>query len=366
MGACGPALVGTMDVVAPLGGFGFAVWHNGYTRQPGKITSLDVSPDNSVLAVAGSRFVELYDTRAGHVHDWVANMPGAMTDVACLPDGTGFLATCEGLGVVRYDFTASDAKLETLELTRNPVSVAASPSGSMFAVGTATEGGLFAAKTTTLRATSQFAEGQCAWSPDGRWVVFAGEKHGVVRMAAADFGKAVQTHDLRQVTDVAFSPDSQRYAAITGSGSVSVFAIGSEQPVVSVSGEGKNGRSRIVWGPDGRYLVCSRGKAVVILDAATLEQYTTLPVAPSRNELRVSVAFRPDGGELAVADSSRKITTWDLSSFPAAATRDPIQVGPYVNSLCYTPDGRHLLTANSDGTVYLLRLQERDESESKD
>lgn len=360
LAAYGPTTVDTMDVIAPLRGFGFAVWQNRYSRQPAEVTSIDVSPDNSILALAGSRFVELYDTKSGRIHDWSANMPGAMTDVACLPDGTGFAATCDSLGVLRHSLADRSQSSETLELSRKPVSIAANPIGPMFAVGTTSEGGLIAAnETTSLRATTPFGQGQSAWSPDGRWVVFAGEKYGVTRMRASDFSKAVQLHPLKDVVDVVFSPDSREYAAITQTGEIQVFGIDQKQPLRSLPGVGVRSFSRLAWSPNGKHLVCCRGENVVILAAGSLQQLATLPTAAATGDRRYSVAFRPDGDEVAVADPTRKITTWDLSSFPATATRDPIQVAPYVNSLCYTPEGRHLLTANSDGTVYVLRLRER-------
>ena len=52
------------------------------------------------------------------------------------------------------------------------------------------------------------------------------------------------------------------------------------------------------------------------------------------------------------------VRRWDAES---GALIETIKCGPPqgdIGQVAFTPDGRHLLTANGNGTVYVLRLKE--------
>lgn len=71
------------------------------------------------------------------------------------------------------------------------------------------------------------------------------------------------------------------------------------------------------------------------------------------------VAFRSDGNELASSSMDGSVRIWDMKSGKAVRT---IQLGMDRFRVCgitYAPDGRHLVTANSNGTLYVLRLADK-------
>ncbi len=65
-------------------------------------------------------------------------------------------------------------------------------------------------------------------------------------------------------------------------------------------------------------------------------------------------AFSPDGKTLATEPRAGVVEFWDVASGNSTGT---IEVGPgRFEQLVYAPDGRHLITVNANGTVYVLRL----------
>ena len=70
-----------------------------------------------------------------------------------------------------------------------------------------------------------------------------------------------------------------------------------------------------------------------------------------------SVAFSPDGRQLAA--SGRFSDRHQVALFNNAGERQTGWEFPMMPAdLAFAPDGRHLLTANSNGTVYILRLKD--------
>jgi WD40 repeat protein len=71
------------------------------------------------------------------------------------------------------------------------------------------------------------------------------------------------------------------------------------------------------------------------------------------------VAYSPDGDTLAVAHHGGKVILYDTRRRAAGAT---LAVGPpfgIISQVVFSPEGRHIATANGNGTVYLLRLPEK-------
>jgi WD40 repeat protein len=65
-----------------------------------------------------------------------------------------------------------------------------------------------------------------------------------------------------------------------------------------------------------------------------------------------ALTFAPAGDVMAASYSDR-LVVWDLTTL--RVVRDWEMPGA-VADLCFGPDGRHLITANGNGTIYVLRL----------
>jgi WD40 repeat protein len=79
------------------------------------------------------------------------------------------------------------------------------------------------------------------------------------------------------------------------------------------------------------------------------------PQTPYRYNTRQidCLALSPDGKRLVSGDSEQRIVLWDAEK--SEKIREWKQPSPF-NQLLFAPDSRHLAIANTNGTIYILRL----------
>jgi WD40 repeat protein len=118
--------------------------------------------------------------------------------------------------------------------------------------------------------------------------------------------------------------------------------------------------SSLAFSPDGTQLAGTfvSTNIVRVWSAATGQQLRLLECTPRlhNGRSRQQVAIGPDNRTLAAVTSAGVIRLWDLSTDKPAKV---IRVSPavsQVDQIAFSPDGRHLATANNNGTVYILRL----------
>jgi WD40 repeat protein len=108
--------------------------------------------------------------------------------------------------------------------------------------------------------------------------------------------------------------------------------------------------------PDKKYLVAADDRGIVKV-ADISKRAVIASITPHKAKVW-SVVVSPTGTSFATVSEDREIKTWSLdpgSLKEPKATRTwnlPVRN----NSATYTPDGKRLVTANADGTAYLLEL----------
>jgi WD40 repeat protein len=182
-----------------------------------------------------------------------------------------------------------------------------------------------------------------------------------------DVASGKQLHCLKghtaNVNSVAFSRDGRR--AQSGSGETSSGGPadntvrlwdldagrelrcfkGHTMPVYSVA-FARDGRRALSGGQDGSV------RQWDLEGDSSREAHLLLPLAPDTTHAIRAVASAPDGEALVAAGADGRIVHWNAEGEKVGECRLP---GP-VYGLAFAGDSRHLATANSNGTVYILRL----------
>ena len=111
--------------------------------------------------------------------------------------------------------------------------------------------------------------------------------------------------------------------------------------------------------PDKRILVAADAKGLVkIANIADHKQREVVGSVVAHPGGIRSVLVSPTGSSFLTVGTDNEIKVWSLAP---AASKDPkatrswkLPVG--VNGVAYMPDGTHAVTANADGTAYVLEL----------
>jgi WD40 repeat protein/serine/threonine protein kinase len=285
----------------------------------GRVCSVDVSPDGAWIASAGSDgTVRLWDVRTRRLLHTIARPGNTAVQAAFSPDGKTLYAAWSEDGVI---------------LAIDP------------ATGQRREIGVYGPQIQHL-----------AVAPDAELLAAAG-KSGVQLWRLPD-GKlrGVMAGVSLSCGAIAFSPDA-RTLAVGGPESLGLFDVATGRSVRTLEFAGAV--RWLAFRPDGRSLAVaggSPGNAVLVFDIASGAR--TLRLEGGESPQR-SGAWRADGGLLATsgtADST--IRLWDLGHARPVQQLIPLfeRKGHRIDALALSPEGRHVVTGNSDGTIAILRL----------
>jgi WD40 repeat protein/serine/threonine protein kinase len=196
-----------------------------------------------------------------------------------------------------------------------------------------------------------------AVSPDGRRAVTAGWFNGDETVRHWDLenrrelGRFVG-HARGGVDCVAYAPDGGRVATAGGDHSVRVWDANSREQLYSCTGH--TGQVLCVAiSPDGSQLASSDVDGTVWTWRPE-QGLVTGRQFPRRHQTHVRwVAWAPSGNALATCDLNGLVVIWDAAT---GKRLSEWKFPGWVNMVAFAADGRHLLTANSNGTIYILRL----------
>jgi WD40 repeat protein/class 3 adenylate cyclase len=230
-----------------------------------------------------------------------------------------------------------------------------------------------------------------AWSPDGEYIVTGGSDN-LARLWDVQTGVQLRTFDngagdspTHGVLAIAYSPDGQTFATSAGDGNVEVWIWDAATGALLHKLVGHTGlATRVAYSPDGKALLTSGGGGIWLWDVATGERLAVfhgplpgaasvglspdgrhaaasyeggtllwditrrpdLPIFTGHTALLWSVAFSADDRTVLTGSNDRTARLWDAAT---GRQLQPVFRGPKgssVNSAAFSPDGKHVLTAN--------------------
>lgn len=265
--------------------------------------------------------------------NWRHSFPahtGAVRQIASSPDGTVLATVGATDGKIYLWDVLTRKKLRVFQTNRGDARrMAFTPDGKALVTGTSGASGgklelrgiRLGDKLPELKA-SQFKVSALAISSDGKWLAVgaADADKSFVKLWDLKTGEVVRTMAPfgRSVTSLAFSPDGARLA-------------------------GTFGYHNLVreWNP-------STGTLIHDLERSTKGHSHRVPQR---------VVFNSDNKTLAAVTDEGVITLWEGNK---KTVRRMLQLDPpvrVIHDIAFSPEGRHLVSANSDGTLYILRLK---------
>jgi WD40 repeat protein len=167
--------------------------------------------------------------------------------------------------------------------------------------------------------------------------------------------------DRETLWSVDLSPDGRTLATAGSEKMVRLWDLATGWRVGGPAGHAQEVRW-VGFGPDGRTLASAGTDNLVrVWDLAAGQEKRRL--AGHENWV-VSGAWRADGRLLVTAGVyDGTVRLWDLSGTGPRSRALPVVPpdGGWLHALALTPEGRHVVTANPNGTLYVLRLAKRGE-----
>jgi WD40 repeat protein len=274
---------------------------------------------------------------------------GTIGSIALSPDGT-MLSVAGGIGIYLYEYESMELLLY-MNTEYSVKSITFSPNGDVLASGN--DQGVIALWDVETGRLLRTLEGKADWdnqvvySPDGRLLAAKGEDRTVILWDAISGNVLhVLEEHFYTVQSISFTPDGLFLAA--GDDDSNIFIWNTQTGKLVDRIEAQCGPiESLVYFQDGRLLAtgCSIGY-IILWDVSSRNQ--TQKFVGGTSSI-VNLALSPDGSLLAAGSSDGNIILWDVDS--GLEQLSLLGHTNSLNGLFFSSDGESIVSASTDGTA---------------
>jgi WD40 repeat protein len=184
------------------------------------------------------------------------------------------------------------------------------------------------------------------FAPDGRFLAWGNGFDVVLFDATTRNSRVLKGAISTSVSSVAFSPDGKTLVAVSNTIKFWDRATGQEKPWVA-----EPANWFVAFSPDNRMVVYHDKSALHLIDLTSADK------RPMEAGSGFTATFSPDGAHM-VAARNPAANKGELTLLDPV-TRKPIWQKSWdqvIRGVAFAPDGRHIVIANEDWTVSIVRL----------
>ena len=334
----------------------------------GRINDMEYSPDGTILAIATTIGIWIYDTETYQERKLFTRSHHEMEKVNFNADGT-VLIGMERFNnkITRWDVTLPEIEKSSKKKHDFALQAIYSSDGNTFATISFKDIDIWDSETNTSKHKLKGHEdyiGCLSYSPDSK-IIASGSKDQTIRLWDVKTGKQLRTltgHN-DQINFLSFSPDGS--TLISGSGDMTInfwdidsrelklkFAI---QGVLSDKSIEKEKIKRTFFSSDKSILVTTgESRTIHLWDTTTGKiKYTFSDKNEDNKETNYvggveNILFSPDGKSILSLVNDYQIRMWDI----ATGKRIPFTGNTgYLTNASYSPDGKTLATVDYPGGI---------------
>jgi WD40 repeat protein len=328
------------------------------------------SPNGRMLATGSWNTVKIWDPETGR-QQWTASTSGRSmyTQYVSFSRDSQILLTSKRYSVTIFN-TANGRELKTLDVWDSVIS----PDGRQFVA--ASEGGFWIYDVGTgniIRPGKRLSYyiNSLSYSPDGRRIMISqGNGANIYDVETTDLVGSISGH-IADLTSASYSPDGKWILSASNDGSIRIWS--AETFIEKARLITFNDNEWLAMTPDGYYTASARSdqylNARVGNTVAGIDRYRSTFNKPavvqarlsnsgrmaSHSEGIASVAVNPAGTRIATVSFDKTIKIWDLES--GRELRSISNIGGYVNTISWSPDGRTLIHGAEDRTVRIWEVE---------